>query len=298
MSIGDHTPSAVDRATDLPALSIRRPWLVVVLNLLIVIAGLGALRGVELRELPNVDRPIVAVRADFPGAAPETLDAEVTRVLEGAASRVPGVVQVRAGSEEGNLRVILEFSPDVNLVDAANDVRDAISRVESQLPAGVQNLSIVKADADAEPEAPLREDLDVGGLLRDERGLTLREDDDPGDQLEDRGHAGEVGEEDERVGESGLMVVRTGEAARAVPVGADDVVVGDVMVVAGGLGGLSMRSDRDRVATQVVVRKHDADAHGNLVQSRPPRAGHGGEPGGGGCFTTFAIRGQRVNFEG
>ncbi len=144
-------PPPPDRADDLPALSIRRPWLVVVLNLLIVIAGLGALRGVELRELPNVDRPVVAVRADFPGAAPETLDAEVTRVLEGAASRVPGVVQVRSGSEEGNLRVILEFSPDVDLVDAANDVRDAISRVESQLPAGVENLTIVKADADAEP---------------------------------------------------------------------------------------------------------------------------------------------------
>jgi hydrophobic/amphiphilic exporter-1 (mainly G- bacteria), HAE1 family len=47
--------------------------------------------GVEVRELPNIDRPVVSVRADYPGAAPETLDAEVTRVLEGAASRVPGV---------------------------------------------------------------------------------------------------------------------------------------------------------------------------------------------------------------
>ena len=135
----------------LPALSIRRPWLVIVINLLIVIAGLGALRGVEVRELPAVDRPIVAVRADFPGAAPETLDAEVTRILEGAASRVPGVYAVRSASEEGNLRVIIEFRPDVNLVDAANDVRDAVARVEGQLPEGVENLTIVRADADAEP---------------------------------------------------------------------------------------------------------------------------------------------------
>ena len=57
-----------DRADDLPALAIRRPWLVAVLNLLIVIAGLGAWLGVEVRELPNIDRPIVAVRADYPGA--------------------------------------------------------------------------------------------------------------------------------------------------------------------------------------------------------------------------------------
>ena len=140
-----------DRASDLPALAIRRPWLVIVINLLIVIAGVGAWLGVEVRELPNIDRPIVAVRADYPGASPETLDTEVTRVLEGAAARVPGVVLVRSNSEEGNLRVIIEFSPDTDLVTAANDVRDAIARVEGSLPEGVQNLTVVKADADAEP---------------------------------------------------------------------------------------------------------------------------------------------------
>jgi HAE1 family hydrophobic/amphiphilic exporter-1 len=140
-----------DRANDLPALSIRRPWLVIVINLLIVIAGMGALMGVEVRELPNIDRPIVAVRADYPGAAPETLDAEVTRLIEGAAARVPGVYLVRSASEEGNLRVIIEFNPGVDLVAAANDVRDAVARIERNLPDGVENLIVVKADADADP---------------------------------------------------------------------------------------------------------------------------------------------------
>ncbi|MEJ7928359.1 efflux RND transporter permease subunit [Ramlibacter sp. AN1015] len=138
-------------SSGLPALAVRRPWLVLVLNLLIVIAGAGAWFGIEVRELPNIDRPIVAVRADYPGAAPETLDADVTRVLEAAAARVPGVALVRSASEEGNLRVILEFNPNVNLVDAANDVRDAIARVEGSLPDALENLTIVKADADAEP---------------------------------------------------------------------------------------------------------------------------------------------------
>ena len=140
-----------ERASGLPALAIRRPWLVVVINLLIVIAGFGAWMGVEVRELPDIDRPIVAVRADYPGAAPETLDAEVTRVLESAAARVPGVFLVRSASEEGNLRVIIEFNPGVDLVTAANDVRDAVARVEGSLPEGLENLTIVKADADAEP---------------------------------------------------------------------------------------------------------------------------------------------------
>ena len=56
------------RLSDLPSLAVRRPTLIVVLNLLIVIAGLGALLGVEVRELPDVDRPVVTVRAFFDAA--------------------------------------------------------------------------------------------------------------------------------------------------------------------------------------------------------------------------------------
>ena len=66
------------RASELPGLAVRRPTLIVVLNLLIVIAGIAALLGVEVRELPDVDRPVVTVRAYFDGASPETMDQEVT----------------------------------------------------------------------------------------------------------------------------------------------------------------------------------------------------------------------------
>ena len=64
--------------TGLAGLSVSRPWLAIVANLLIVIAGIGALFGVEVRELPDVDRPVVSVRANYPGASPTTVDAEVT----------------------------------------------------------------------------------------------------------------------------------------------------------------------------------------------------------------------------
>jgi hydrophobic/amphiphilic exporter-1 (mainly G- bacteria), HAE1 family len=135
----------------LPGLGIRRPWLVIVMNLLLVIAGLAALNGVEVRELPNIDRPVVTVRAEYPGAAPQTLDAEVTRVLEAAAARVAGVYSVRSASEEGTLRVNIEFRPGVDLVTAANDVREAVSRAERDLPQGVRAVTVIKADANAEP---------------------------------------------------------------------------------------------------------------------------------------------------
>ncbi len=133
----------------LPALGIRRPILVAVMNLLIAIAGIAALLGVEIRELPDVDRPRVTVSAQFSGAAPETMDAEVTSVIEGAVARVSGVRSISASSEEGSSRIVIEFDPDMD--DAAADIREAVSRIERRLPTNIDQVNIIKADQDASP---------------------------------------------------------------------------------------------------------------------------------------------------
>lgn len=132
-------------------LSVRRPYLAAVMNLMIVIAGIAALWGVEVRELPDVDRPVVSVRANYPGASPTTIDAEVASIVEGAVARVAGVQSVRTSSEEGNFRIRVEFSPSRDIDTAANDVREAVSRVEPRLPAGVEDLFVVKSEQDADP---------------------------------------------------------------------------------------------------------------------------------------------------
>lgn len=135
---------------DLPSLSIRRPVLIVVLNLLIIIAGLAAFNAIEVRELPDVDRPIVSVTASYPGGSPETVDTEVTSKLEGAVARVSGVKSINASSEEGRARVRVEFRPGINLEDAANEVRESVSRIQRELPRTVERLAIIKADNDAQ----------------------------------------------------------------------------------------------------------------------------------------------------
>ena len=140
-----------ETAHDLPALGVRRPVLVLVFNLLIVLAGLAAILAVEVRELPDVDRPIVSVFAEFPGASPETMDAEVTSIVEGAVARVSGVRAIRSSSEEDNARIRVEFQPGVDLDAAASDVREAVNRVERELPVGLEQLVVVKADQDANP---------------------------------------------------------------------------------------------------------------------------------------------------
>ena len=75
----------------LTALVVRRPILAFVFSTLIVVAGLAAYFGVDVRELPDVDRPVITVRTQYDGAAPETMDREVTQTIEGAVARVAGV---------------------------------------------------------------------------------------------------------------------------------------------------------------------------------------------------------------
>ena len=135
---------------DLPSLSIRRPVLVLVVNLLIILAGLAALLAVEVRELPDIDRPVVTVRVDFPGASPETMDAEVVSLLEGAVARVSGIDSIRSASEENNGRIYIEFRPGIDIDNAASDVREAVSRVSRRLPDRVEQVVVVKADDDAQ----------------------------------------------------------------------------------------------------------------------------------------------------
>ena len=132
------------------ALFVRRPVLAFVINTLIAVAGMAAFYGVEIRELPDVDRPVITVTTDYTGASAETIDRELTAVLEGAVSRVSGVKAISSASSFERSRVTVEFSDGVNLDVAASDMRDAVSRVTNQLPDDIDPPRIVKADANAD----------------------------------------------------------------------------------------------------------------------------------------------------
>ena len=132
------------------ALFIRRPVMALVLNALIVVAGLAAWYGVDVRELPDVDRPVVTVSTDFEFAAAETVDRELTSAIEGAVSRVSGVKSISSSSSFGSSRVTVEFNDGVDLNVAAADMRDAISRITNTLPDEADPPRIVKADANSD----------------------------------------------------------------------------------------------------------------------------------------------------
>ena len=137
-------------AGGLTALGVRRPVLTIVVNLLIMLGGAASILGVDVRELPNVDRPIVSVRAVFDGASPQTMDTEITSLLEGAVARVAGVKSIESSSEENNMRMRVEFDPAMDLDTAASDVREAVNRVQRRLPDDIDQVTVIKADDDAQ----------------------------------------------------------------------------------------------------------------------------------------------------
>ncbi|MFK7859814.1 MAG: efflux RND transporter permease subunit [Granulosicoccus sp.] len=168
-----HNENMANAMSDMTSLFVRRPVLAIVMSLLIVVAGLAAIAGVEIRELPSVDNPVITVNTDYSGAAPETIDREVTAIIESAAGRVAGVKNISSSSSFGRSRVTIDFNDTTNLDVAASDMRDAIARVSRDLPDDVSDPRIVKADSDA--EAVLRLAVTSDSMTAEEMTLIVEE---------------------------------------------------------------------------------------------------------------------------
>ena len=131
--------------------SIKRPVFATVLSLLIVVFGLAALLGLPVREYPDIDPPVVSISTDYTGAAAEVVDTQITQVIEGAISGIEGIRSIESSTEQGESRTSIEFTTARDVDIAANDVRDAVSRVANQLPDEADPPVVRKADSDARP---------------------------------------------------------------------------------------------------------------------------------------------------
>src|SRR5690606_4460434 len=104
------------------------------MSVLIMVLGLTAYSKLTLRELPAIDPPIVSVSVNYPGASAAVVETRVTQVLEDALSGIEGIELISANSRNGRAGVTLEFTLERDIEAAANDVRDAISRIVDRLP--------------------------------------------------------------------------------------------------------------------------------------------------------------------
>ncbi|MBO6834544.1 MAG: efflux RND transporter permease subunit [Alphaproteobacteria bacterium] len=132
-------------------LSIRRPVLAIVASLLIVTAGIAALTGVPVRELPDVDTAVVTVTTLYTGASPQIVDTDITEIVESSVAGISGVKSIASESRRGRSQTVIEFEVGRNIDEAANDVRDAVGRVRANLPESADEPSVVKNDSNADP---------------------------------------------------------------------------------------------------------------------------------------------------
>ncbi|AGA31988.1 RND multidrug efflux transporter; Acriflavin resistance protein [Thioalkalivibrio nitratireducens DSM 14787] len=129
----------------------RRPVLAVVFNLLLVTFGLIAYQQLPLREYPDVDAPVVTVQTGYPGASAEIIEREVTQRLEDRIAGIEGIRYIESSSRDGRSSITIEFNLNRDIDGAANDIREAVSRVIRFLPDEVDPPQVTKADADASP---------------------------------------------------------------------------------------------------------------------------------------------------
>lgn len=132
-------------------LSISRPVLATVMNILVVLIGIIAYQSLPVREYPNIDVPVVTVETAYPGANAKIMESQVTQILEDSLSGIEGIDFMSSKSRSEKSQITLTFKLDRDPDSAASDVRDRVGRVRGQLPEDIEEPIVAKVEADAQP---------------------------------------------------------------------------------------------------------------------------------------------------
>jgi len=132
-------------------ISVRRPVFAAVAAIILCVVGFASFTSLTVRELPSVDPPVVGISTNYRGASAEVIEERITEVIERQIAGIEGIDRINSASRDGSSRINISFKLDRDLDDAANDVRDAVSRVSAQLPEQADPPQIQKANADSSP---------------------------------------------------------------------------------------------------------------------------------------------------
>lgn len=132
-------------------LSLKRPVLAIVMNILIVVFGVIGFKFLGVRDYPAIDPPNINVRTSYPGANPDIIESQITEPLEKAVNGIAGIKNITSSSNAGSSNINVEFDLGVDLEAAANDVRDKVSQALRSLPSDLDAPPVVsKADASSD----------------------------------------------------------------------------------------------------------------------------------------------------
>ncbi|HTH78939.1 MAG TPA: efflux RND transporter permease subunit, partial [Ramlibacter sp.] len=131
--------------------SIRRPVATVVLIIALMAFGVLALTKLRVNEIPDVQQPVLVVNINYPGAAPETVEREIINRIEKALQSISGVYEIRSTAKDSNAQIVLVFNFNKNMIEASDEVRNAIATVRYKLPIEMREPVIQRIDPGTQP---------------------------------------------------------------------------------------------------------------------------------------------------
>ncbi|MEJ6022011.1 efflux RND transporter permease subunit [Ramlibacter sp. PS4R-6] len=131
--------------------SIRRPVATVVLIIALMAMGALALSKLRVNEIPDVQQPVLVVNIAYPGASPETVEREIINRIEKSLQSVTGVYEVRSTAKDSSAQLVMVFNFNKNMIEASDEVRNAIATVRYKLPIEMREPVLVRIDPSAQP---------------------------------------------------------------------------------------------------------------------------------------------------
>ncbi len=131
--------------------SVKKPIATLVLIIGMMCMGLIALSHLRVNQNPDVEIPIIVVNVPYPGASPETNEREIIERLEKQMQAITGVTEVNSYGNEGSTTIVLQFDFKRNLIEASDDVRNAIASVRYKLPIEMREPILQRVDPSSQP---------------------------------------------------------------------------------------------------------------------------------------------------
>src|SRR5450631_3158189 len=132
-------------------LSLKRPVLATVMNLMIILFGVVGFTFLAVRDYPAIDPATVTISTSYTGANPDIIESQITEPIEKQVNGIPGIKTITSSSTLGSSQVTIEFELGIDLEAAANDVRDKVGQATRSLPQDIDAPPIVtKSDANSD----------------------------------------------------------------------------------------------------------------------------------------------------
>jgi len=130
---------------NISAWSIRNPVVPIILFIGLTLAGIMSFRAMSIQADPDIEFPIVIVNISQPGAAPSEIENQITQRVESGIRAINGVQSISSTAREGNSQTVIEFQIGVDIVEAVNEVKNAVDQTRGELPDGILEPQVFKA---------------------------------------------------------------------------------------------------------------------------------------------------------